>query len=204
MTAFYAGLSLGFSLIIVIGAQNAFVLRQGLNREHVFIVCLVCAVSDALLIVVGVSGFYWMVARLPWLETAARYGGAVFLLAYGARSFWAALRSSEYLKAANNAAATANNTLSAVVSASLMLTWLNPHVYLDTVVLLGSVSAHYPGEKIAFGGGAVLSSFVFFFALGYGARMLLPFFSRPVSWKILDAVIGAVMWYIAANLLLGG
>lgn len=199
MSAFYAGLSLGFSLIIAIGAQNAFVLRRGLNREHVFIVCLVCALSDALLIVVGVGGFYVMIAKLPWLEIAARYGGAAFLLVYGARSFRAALRSSEYLQAAGNAGV----SRPAAVSACLVLTWLNPHVYLDTVVLLGSVSTRYANEKTAFAGGAVLSSFIFFFALGYGARILLPFFSKPVSWKILDTLIGVVMWYIAASLLTG-
>lgn len=199
MTAFYAGLSLGFSLIIAVGAQNAFVLRQGLNREHVFIVCLVCALSDALLIALGVSGFHLMVAKLPWLEIAARYGGAAFLLAYGARSFWAALRSSEYLKIADNA----DGALGRAVATGLGLTWLNPHVYLDTVVLLGSVSTQYPGGKAPFAGGAVLASFVFFFALGYGARILIPFFAKPVSWKVLDAVIGVIMWSIAASLLVG-
>ena len=199
MTAFYAGFSLGFSLIIVIGAQNAFVLRQGLNREYVFAVCLVCAASDAALILLGVSGFYLMVAQLPWLETAARYGGSAFLLVYGARSFRAALRSSDSLKAAEHA----DGTLGRAVATCLGLTWLNPHVYLDTVVLLGSVSTQYPGAKAAFAGGAVLASFVFFFALGYGARILIPFFAKPVSWKILDAVIGVVMWFIAASLLLG-
>ena len=199
MTAFYAGFSLGFSLIIVIGAQNAFVLRQGLNREYVFAVCLVCAASDAALILLGVSGFYLMVAQLPWLETAARYGGSAFLLVYGARSFRAALRSSDSLKAAEHA----DGTLGRAVATCLGLTWLNPHVYLDTVVLLGSVSTQYPGGKSQFAAGAVLASFVFFFALGYGARILIPFFAKPVSWKILDAVIGVVMWSIAASLLLG-
>lgn len=197
--AFYAGLGLGFSLISAIGAQNAFVLKQGLTRSHVFVVCLVCALSDTLLITAGVAGFYLMVAKLPWLEVAARYGGAAFLLAYGARSFWAALRATEYLQAADHA----HGSLPAAVSACLALTWLNPHVYLDTVVLLGSVSTQYPGGKIAFAGGASLASFLFFFSFGYGSRMLLPFFSKPVSWKILDALIGVVMWSIAAGLLLG-
>ncbi len=199
MTAFSAGFSLGFSLIIVIGAQNAFVLKQGLSREHVFVVCLICALSDALLIALGVVGFDWMTTKLVWLENAARYGGAAFLLVYGARSFYAAVRSSQYLKAAH----LAGHSLPAVATTGLALTWLNPHVYLDTVVLLGSVSTQYPDTKIAFASGAMAASFVFFFALGYGARMLLPFFSKPASWKILDALIGAVMWYIAATLLLG-
>ena len=197
MTAFYAGLSLGLSLIIAIGAQNAFVLKQGLHKRHVFIVCLLCALSDGLLIAVGVSGFYLMVAKLPWLEGAARYGGAAFLLAYGARSFRAALCSSEALKVADHAA----DSLGRTVLTCLGLTWLNPHVYLDTVVLLGSVSTQYPGAKAHFAGGAVLGSCVFFFALGYGARILIPFFAKPVSWKILEAVIGVVMWSIAVSLL---
>ncbi len=199
MTAFSAGFGLGFSLIIVIGAQNAFVLKQGLSKEHVFVVCLICALSDALLIALGIGGFDWMTAKFNWLENAARYGGAAFLLVYGARSFYAAVRSSQYLKAAHST----GHSLPAVATTGLALTWLNPHVYLDTVVLLGSVSTQYPDTKIAFAGGAMAASFVFFFALGYGARMLLPFFSKPVSWKILDALIGAVMWYIAAILLLG-
>ena len=199
MSAFYAGLGLGFSLIIAIGAQNAFVLKQGLNKQHVFIVCLICAVSDAVLIAIGVSGFYLMIAKLPWLETTARYGGAAFLLVYGARSLRAAVRSSEYLKVADGT----GGSFLAAVSTCLALTWLNPHVYLDTVVLLGSVSTQYPGGKIAFTGGAILSSFMFFFTLGYGARVLTPFFGKPVAWKILDAIIGVVMWSIAASLLTG-
>ncbi|MDD9857826.1 MAG: LysE/ArgO family amino acid transporter [Gammaproteobacteria bacterium] len=200
MTAFTAGLSLGLSLIIVIGAQNAFVLRQGLNRAHVFAVCLVCALSDAILIAAGVFGFHLMVDAFPRFEAAARYGGAAFLLIYGARSFWTALRSSQSLKAADRS----KGSPAAAITTAVALTWLNPHVYLDTVVLLGSVSTQYPGQNVPFAGGAVLASFAFFFALGYGARALTPFFSRPVSWKILDALIGVVMWSVAANLLLGG
>ena len=197
MTAFYAGLSLGLSLIIVIGAQNAFVLKQGLYKRHVFFVCLVCALSDALLIAAGVSGFYLMVAKLPWLESAARYGGAAFLLVYGARSFHAALKSTDALQVADHA----DHSLTHALSTCLVLTWLNPHVYLDTVVLLGSVSTQYPGAKLPFAGGAMLGSFAFFFALGYGARILTPFFAKPASWRILDALIGVVMWSIAASLL---
>ena len=199
MTAFYAGISLGFSLIIAIGAQNAFVLRQGLNGAHVFVVCLVCALSDAVLIVVGVFGFDLLVGEFPGFDVGARYGGAAFLLIYGARSFYSALRSSDALTAAEKS----KGSLAAAVSTCLALTWLNPHVYLDTVVLLGSVSTQYPDGNLPFASGAVLASFVFFFALGYGAGTLTPFFSKPVSWKILDAVIGAVMWMIAANLLMG-
>ncbi|MDA7961681.1 MAG: LysE/ArgO family amino acid transporter [Gammaproteobacteria bacterium] len=199
MTAFTAGLSLSFSLIIAIGAQNAFVLRQGLRRRHVAAVCLLCSGSDAALIAAGVYGFDQLSARAAWLDAAARLGGAAFLFAYGARSFWAAWRAPRALHAAQ---LDIGDSLAATAGICLALTWLNPHVYLDTLVLLGSVSTQYAGAKAQFAGGAMLASFLFFFMLGYGARLLLPFFSKPASWRVLDAVIGAVMWTIAAALLL--
>jgi len=197
MQAGLAGFALGFSLILAIGAQNAFVLRQGLRREHVLAVVLVCAVSDAVLVAAGVSGFGMLAALLPGLERVMRYGGAAFLLVYGARSFRAAWRGGAVLEAGQGA-----GSLRRAVLTCLALTWLNPHVYLDTVVLLGSISAQYE-DRLAFGIGAVCASFVFFFALGYGARLLAPFFRRPVSWRVLDVGVGAVMWAIAASLLLG-
>ena len=197
MQAGLAGFALGFSLILAIGAQNAFVLRQGLRREHVLAVVLVCACSDALLVAAGVSGFGALAERVPGLERVMRYGGAAFLLIYGARSFWAAWRGGAVLEAGHGA-----GSLRRAVLTCLALTWLNPHVYLDTVVLLGSISAQYE-DRLAFGIGAVCASFVFFFALGYGARLLAPVFRRPGSWRVLDAGVGAVMWAIAANLLTG-
>ena len=200
MAAALAGFLLGLSLILAIGAQNAFVLRQGLRRAHVLPVVLACAVSDAVLIAVGVSGAAAMASGAPFVLEALRWGGVVFLLAYGARSF----RSAWTGGAALQAAGTGAGSLSAAVATCLALTWLNPHVYLDTVVLIGSVSAAWPGEERAFGAGAVLSSFVFFFALGYGARLLAPLFARPSAWRVLDAGVGAVMWAIAAGLALGG
>ena len=199
MTAFTAGLSLSFSLIIAIGAQNAFVLRQGLRRRHVAAVCLLCSGSDAALIAAGVYGFDQLSARAAWLDAAARLGGAAFLFAYGARSFWTAWRTPRALHAAQ---LDSSDSLAATAGICLALTWLNPHVYLDTLVLLGSVSTQYAGAKAQFAGGAMLASFLFFFMLGYGARLLLPFFSKPASWRVLDAGIGAVMWTIAAALLL--
>ena len=199
MTAFTAGLSLSFSLILAIGAQNAFVLRQGLRRRHVAVVCLLCAGSDAALIAAGVYGFDQLSARAAWLDAAARLGGAAFLFAYGARSFWTAWRTPRALHAAQ---LDSGDSLAATAGICLALTWLNPHVYLDTLVLLGSVSTQYAGAKAQFAGGAMLASFLFFFMLGYGARLLLPFFSKPASWRVLDAGIGAVMWTIAAALLL--
>ena len=196
MQAYIAGFALGFSLILAIGAQNAFVLRQGLRNAHVFAVCLTCALSDAVLIAAGVAGFGALARALPWLEPVMRYGGAAFLAVYGLRAFVAAWRGGEALRAGPDA-----GSLRAALLTCLALTWLNPHVYLDTVVLLGTISAQY--RAVHFALGAMVASFVFFFALGYGARLLAPLFARPVAWRVLDVLVGAVMWAIAAKLLLG-
>ena len=195
--ALLSGFALGFSLILAIGAQNAFVLRQGLRREHVFAVCLACALSDALLIAAGVAGFGALAGAAPWIEPAMRFGGAAFLLWYGARSLIGAWRGGEALLAARE---DTRASLAATLGTVLALTWLNPHVYLDTVVLIGSVSSQY-ADRLAFGIGAVTASFVFFFSLGYGARLLAPLFARPRAWQVLDTGIGLVMWAIAAKLL---
>ncbi|SDO39731.1 L-lysine exporter family protein LysE/ArgO [Lutimaribacter pacificus] len=198
MVAVLAGFSLGFSLILAIGAQNAFVLRQGLRREHVFPIVLTCALSDALLIAAGVAGFGALARAVPWLEPVMRYGGAAFLFVYGGRAFLAAWRGGETMEAGQAA-----GSLRAALLTCLALTWLNPHVYLDTVVLLGAVSAQYD-DRLGFALGAMTASFVFFFSLGYGARLLAPLFARPVAWRLLDLLVGAVMWGIAAKLALGG
>jgi len=199
LTAGLAGFALGLSLILAIGAQNAFVLRQGLRGAHVFAVCLTCALSDAALIAVGVAGFGAINAALPGLAPVMRWGGAAFLLVYGALSFRRVFGPAEALEPASDGAGGLGKALVTV----LALTWLNPHVYLDTVVLLGSVSTQYPGQALAFGVGACLSSFVFFFSLGYGARLLRPLFARPVNWRVLEALIGVIMWAIAAKLVFG-
>ena len=199
MTAYFAGLTLSLSLILAIGAQNAFVLKQGLKRQHVFLVCLICAVSDALLIVVGVSGFGSIVKESPWIETVSRYGGSLFLLIYAARSFYAALTKTHALEPAEHSVESVART----AVTCLAFTWLNPHVYLDTVVLLGSISTQFKTMKIQFAAGAITSSFLFFFTLGYGSRVLTPIFVRPVSWKIMDALIGLVMLLIAISLVTG-
>ncbi|MBA1157985.1 LysE/ArgO family amino acid transporter [Microvirga mediterraneensis] len=193
-----AGFLLGLSLILPIGAQNAFVLRIGLRGEHVFAVCLTCALSDAILILAGVSGFAQLSARVPWAETVLLYGGAAFLLVYGARSFMAAFGT-----ASLRPSDAPPESLGRVVLTCLAFTWLNPHVYLDTVVLIGSISTQFDQGKGAFAAGAMLASFAFFFTLGFGARLLKPFFARPVTWRILDVIIGLVMWVTAARLLLG-
>ncbi|WP_243367693.1 LysE/ArgO family amino acid transporter [Microvirga solisilvae] len=198
MTApFIAGFLLGLSLILPIGAQNAFVLRVGLRGEHVWAVCLTCAISDALLILAGVTGLSTVSAALPWVETALLYFGAAFLIAYGARSFREAFRS-----AALRPSEAAPAGIGRVVLTCLALTWLNPHVYLDTVVLIGSISTQFGDGKGWFALGAMLASFTFFFCLGYGARLLKPLFANPNTWRVLDIAIGIIMWVTAARLLL--
>lgn len=196
-STFFAGFALGFSLILAIGAQNAFVLRQGLRREHVFWICLTCAVSDALLITAGVAGFGSLATYVPWFEPVMRYGGAAFLIVYGAMSMRSAWRGGSALVTANGSS---SGLLSSLLTV-LAFTWLNPHVYLDTVVLIGSISAQYP-DRLQFGLGAVTSSFVFFFTLGYGARLLAPLFSRAKAWQVLDVLIAVIMWAIAIKLLI--
>lgn len=199
MEAAFAGFSLGLSLILAIGSQNAFVLRQGLRREHVFWVCLVCAASDAALILMGVSGFAVLIRKLPWLDDAMRYGGAAFLLWYGARSLWTAFSASGALVPSEAEA----RPLAATLAVCLVFTWLNPHVYLDTVMLIGSVSTQFPGRETGFAAGAMTASFLFFYSLGYGAALLRPVFARPRAWQVLEVVIGITMWLIAAKLLRG-
>jgi L-lysine exporter family protein LysE/ArgO len=199
--AFISGAALGASLIIAIGAQNAFVLQQGLRREHVFVVAAICATVDAALISIGAAGFGALVSSSPALAAAAAWGGAIFLFGYGLRSFRAALRT-DVLEVDTPGAG--GQSLRAVVAITLAVSLLNPHVYLDTVVLLGSVAARYPsGERAAFAVGAMTASFAWFFSLAYGARLLAPLFERPRAWQVLHLIIGAIMWWIAGSLVLG-
>lgn len=198
MTSFIAGFSVGISLILAIGAQNAFVLQQGLKKHHVFVVCFICALSDALLIALGVAGFGVVVQQYPNIELIARYAGALFLVAYGLKSFYSALTSSHAMSAEGELLSSIYKT----ALTCLAFTWLNPHVYLDTVILLGSVSTQYEGTKLLFTAGAIFGSFVFFFSLGYGSRILIPVFEQPIAWKILEFFIGFVMIFIAASLVL--
>ena len=194
---FTTGLMMGLSLIVAIGAQNAFVLRQGLRNEHVFPVCLACALSDAVLITLGVTSFRQIAAFLPWLDPLMRFAGAAFLICYGARSLYSALRSSEAL-AVQEAGASG---LRATLITCLALTWLNPHVYLDTVVLLGTISTRFTGHEVSFAAGAATASFLFFFSLGYGATLLRPIFLKPAAWRVLETLVALTMWMIAFKLL---
>jgi L-lysine exporter family protein LysE/ArgO len=191
------GFSLGFSLILAIGAQNALVLRQGLRREHVFAVCLTCALSDAILIGIGVAGFGSLVKLVPGLVPVLQYGGAAFLIWYGLTRFLAAWRGGARLIAAKDDP----TPLRQILATLLVFTWLNPHVYLDTVVLIGANAALAENSSF-FGIGAIIASFVFFFLLGYGARLLGPVFENSRNWQVFEAAIGVVMWALAAKLIL--
>lgn len=192
-----AGFLLGGSLIVAIGAQNAFILRQGLLSQHVFVLCLICALSDALLIVVGVAGLGTLIARSPALITIVTIGGAVFLYGYAIMALRRALKP-ETMQAAREG----KSDLRGAVLACLAFTFLNPHVYLDTVLLIGSLSAAYEGaERWLYGAGAVGASFCWFFSLGYGARLLQPLFAKPIAWRVLDSIIALVMAALASGLL---
>lgn len=194
--AYGRGLGLGASLIVAIGAQNAFVLRQGLKREGRLTVAAVCAGCDALLIGLGAAGFGSVIARLPWLTQGALWLGALFLFWYGLSAFRRALRPETLEQAA-----AAPVTRAGLVSAALALSLLNPHVYLDTVVLIGGLSAQYALlSRVWFTLGAMTASVVWFFGLAYGAALLVPLFRRPVTWRILDTLIGVIMWSIALSL----
>lgn len=191
-----SGLLLGASLIIAIGAQNAYILRQGLLREHVFVLCLICSLSDATLIAVGVGGFGSLVAASETAIREVTWAGAAFLAVYGTIALARAWKPSA-LKAARDG----RNSLASAVATCLSFTFLNPHVYLDTVVLVGGISAGYAGvARVAFGVGAVAASFVWFFALGYGARLLQPLFAKPAAWRVLDLAIACVMYALAFSL----
>ncbi|NVK34952.1 MAG: amino acid transporter [Rhodobacteraceae bacterium] len=197
-TTALSGFGLGLSLITAIGSQNAFVLRQGLRGEYVFWICLVCAVSDAALILIGVTSLSTVTRIFPAVESALRYAGAAFLTLYGARSALSAWRGGNSLEGANTPGT--GSSLKSALIVVFLLTFLNPHVYLDTVLLLGSIASQYPGEELIFGAGATTASFLFFFSLGYGAQLLRPVFQTPLAWRILDALIALVMWSIASSL----
>jgi L-lysine exporter family protein LysE/ArgO len=193
-----SGLGLGLSLIVAIGSQNAFVLRQGLRAQRVGAVVLVCALSDVALIAAGVAGAGVVVRGNPTLLDVVRFAGAAFLAGYGLLAARRAVRP-QTLEPLD---ATAPASLAAAVGTALALTWLNPHVYLDTVVLLGSIAQSHPGQQWSFAAGAAVGSVVWFVALGYGAVLLRPLFARERAWQVLDAGIAVVMFALATSLLL--
>jgi len=201
LTAALSGLAFGLSLIVAIGAQNAFVLRQGVRGEHVGTVVTICAASDMVLIAAGTAGLGAVVARSDTALQVVRWAGAAVLLAYGVRSALRALprRDPGALHPAGERPPAA---LGATALTTLALTWLNPHVYLDTVLLLGSVAAGHGALRWAFAAGAAVASWLWFVGLGYGARALAPLFARPVAWRVLDGVVAVVMVLVAGSLLL--
>ena len=197
LTSALAGFAASAVLIIAIGAQNAFVLRQGLRREHVLPVVLTCALSDLALILAGIGGLGAVITAQPGLVTAIRWVGAAFLLTYAVLAARRALRPDGL-----NPTGQAPATLRATLLTCLALTYLNPHVYLDTVLLLGSIAQQHE-DRWVFGLGAAAASLVWFAALGAGARRLAPLLSRPTAWRVLDASIALVMSAIAIGLILG-
>jgi L-lysine exporter family protein LysE/ArgO len=196
LSALVAGFVLGGSLIIAIGAQNAFVLRQGLLKQHVLAVALFCAVSDATLILLGVAGFGEAIRAAPILLKIVQWGGAAFLVWYGFSAFRRAMTSG-----ALEAASGGGLPLKAAIAQCAAFTWLNPHVYLDTVILVGGLSTAFGDNRWWYASGAAAASFAWFFALAYGARLLIPVFRKPTAWKVLDAGIGCVMWLLAFKIL---
>lgn len=199
ITALLAGLGLGLSLIVAIGAQNAFVLRQGLRREHVLVVVVICAASDAVLIAAGVGGLGALIQNAGWALIVVRIAGAAFLTWYGVKSAMRAAKPG-VLKADEGGEGMSR---AAAIATVLALTWLNPHVYLDTVLLLGSIGGTYGADRWWFALGAALGSVLWFSALGFGSRALRPLFAKPVAWRVLDAIIAIVMISIAVSLIVG-
>lgn len=194
---FIKGFSVSMGLILAIGAQNAFVLKQGLKRQHVFWICLVCALSDSILISLGVYGFAEVIGHYPALLKFAQYFGAAFLFCYALQHARQALQS-QSIQALDLEQTPA---LAQSILLCLGLTWLNPHVYLDTVVLIGSISTQFSQGKVYFALGAMLASWLFFFSLGYAAKFMAPWFQSAKAWRILDALIAVVMCLIAISLL---
>lgn len=199
MFSYLSGLGTGLSLIVAIGAQNAFVLRQGLVRRFVFPVVAICALSDLILIVLGVSGIGLVVQKFPAVLEVFRYAGALFLLCYGISALMRSFKNTGSLQAASDS----GQTLKGAVAACLAFTFLNPHVYLDTMILIGSIASSFGEEKWCFAAGAGSASVLWFTALGYGARLLTPVFKKPAAWKVLDFVIGITMLALAAMLAAG-
>jgi len=194
---FITGFSIGFSLILAIGGQNAFVLKQGLIRQNVFLVCLICAASDAILITLGVSGFGEIITEYPIIERLARIGGALFLFTYGVLNLYSAQTKTHALEPTKKIQTSKRKT----VLTCLGFTWLNPHVYLDTVVMLGSISTQFENTA-AFALGAISASFVSFFSLAFGSSEWTRYFENPRTWKVLENLIGILMIFLGITLVI--
>jgi L-lysine exporter family protein LysE/ArgO len=198
VSVFFMGFALSAALILAIGAQNLFVLRQALRREHIGAIVLFCGSADALLIAIGVAGVGALLAVLPQLATLLMLAGAVFLGWYGISAWWR-MATPGTMAVASSGGLTLGRTLAATAG----FTFLNPHVYLDTVMLMGTAGSAQPAMlRPFFVAGAATASFTWFAALGYGARLLAPLFARPGAWRVLDALVGATMLALAGSLLL--
>jgi L-lysine exporter family protein LysE/ArgO len=192
MLAFLPGFFAGLSLIVAIGAQNAFVIRQGLSRQHVFVVVAICAIADAALIALGIAGLGAIIQGLPWLLEGVRWFGVAYLTWFGIKSVRSAFKNDVM-----DVSGEQTTSLKKAVAAVLGFTLLNPHVYLDTVILLGSISNQFAEDRWVFGFGAMTASIVWFSAIGFGARAASRFMSKPIFWRVLDSIIAAVMFTIA-------
>lgn len=197
MPTFITGFAMSAALIMAIGAQNLFVLRQGLKREHVAPIVLFCGCADAILIAAGVGGVGALLGAMPQLTWALTIGGAAFLAWYGLKAFQRMM-----VPEAMAVSAQGHLTLGKALGATAAFTFLKPHVYLDTVLLMGAAgSAHAPALRPVFVAGAATASVTWFAALGYGSRILIPLFARPAAWRVLDAIVGVVMLTLAASLI---
>ncbi len=194
---YFIGMATGAGLIIAIGAQNAFVLSQGIHKQYRFTVALICSICDALLISAGVAGMGTLIEQSPLLLKFASAGGALFLFMYGLKSLLSVFKTKEGLEQQESRSTTRKQ----IIFTTLAITLLNPHVYLDTVVLLGGISATFEGGgRYVFGAGAISMSIIWFFSLSYGSTLLAPLFKKAITWRILNTAIALVMWSIAYKL----
>ncbi len=199
LLTFLKGMGIGGGLIIAIGAQNAFVLSQGVRKNHHILIPLICAACDAILVALGVAGVGTFIASSKVLSQVAGVGGALFLFCYGIGSFRSAFKG-QGLSADHKG----GTSLKAAVLTTLAVTLLNPHVYIDTILLIGSIAGQFqaPGH-LFFGAGAATASFIWFFSLSLGSSLLAPIFKKELSWRILDSLVGVVMWAVAISVLQG-
>ncbi len=199
LLAFAKGIGTGGGLIVAIGAQNAFVLSQGVRKNHYLLIALICAVCDAILVAIGVTGVGTLITADPLISQIAGIGGALFLFVYGIRAFHSAVKGNGM-----DTDKAASTSMKAVVLATLAVTLLNPHVYIDTILLMGSIAGQFQSpDHLAFGAGAVTASFAWFFSLSIGATYLAPLFRQKLSWRILDTIVGVIMWTIGFSIARG-
>lgn len=196
MFPFLQGFAIGGGLIIAIGAQNSFVLAQGVKKQHVFLVPLLCSLIDVSLITAGAIGVGTLISAHPEISTYAAVGGAIFLAGYGLRALYSAFQANIL-----PTAATTKTSQASIIMMTLALSLLNPHVYFDTLVMLGSIASQFDGTpRVAFTLGACCASVLWFFALSLGGTLLAPFFRKPLSWRILNILICMIMWVIALSI----